>query len=323
MDHQAQAHLESAAIVIPPRAWDIWDHAEVLANADALIIRGPARLAGVDLMTVSRLAVITTVGSGTDCVDVRNATSARIPVSSGGGVAPVPVAEYVIGAMVIGHRSLLAQSTRLLAGGFDDWEDRFVGIPGRTLAGSKLGLVGYGNIARLVAQRATVGLGVETRYFARRSGQPDELGLEPARSLDELFAWSDTVSVHVPLTQETLGLVGRRQLELLGPDGLLIDTSRAGVTVFDDLLVALKGRVIKAAVMDVVSPEPPSQPDLERLALPNLVVTPHIAGVTKDSAAELSWSAVSRTLDALAGRRPSTLVNPEIWDVRRRPRGHP
>ncbi|WP_051793108.1 NAD(P)-dependent oxidoreductase [Amycolatopsis jejuensis] len=318
-DEAVHADLRQRAHVVVCPDHDEATVAAALAGADVLIARGPAKFGAALFDRADRLSVVATVGSGSDSIDVGAATRAGIVVTNGAGVAPVPVAEYVLGALVLGQRRLLEESDRLFRGGYARWDARYDGMTGRTASRTRLGLAGLGQVGTEVARRAVLGLGMETRYFDPRATPPAELGLTPAASLDELFAWADTVSLHVPLTPSTRHLVGAAQLALLGPDGVLINTSRGPVLDQPALLAALRAGTIRSAIIDVIDPEPPDADTLAVLAgTPGLFVTPHIAGVTREALHDLSRSAVERAFATLAGERPSSLVNPEVWDVRRR-----
>jgi phosphoglycerate dehydrogenase-like enzyme len=241
------------------------------------------------------------VGSGTDSIDVAGATELGLPVLSGRGAAPSAVAEYVVGAMVVAHRQLWDVSRQFTAVGMG-WDER-LRWRGRELGGTTLGVVGFGQIGRLVARMARAAYGVDVLvhdpYLGADGAGPDAAVVS---SLPELLDRADTVSVSVPLTPGTRGLIGARELRLIGPDGVLVNTSRGGVVDEAALVEALVSRALKAAVLDVFASEPPTAEQLARFAAaPGLMLTPHIAGITDQSGralAERGWAQLRAALES-------------------------
>lgn len=285
--------------------------AEALRDADGIILRGPARLTEEMIGESPRLRVIAAQGSGTENIAVEAATAAGIPVVHGAGVAPKAVAEYVIGAMVLGHRRFPTMH-RLVVEGPLEWEQRMWSYRGFQLSGSTLGIVGFGHIGREVARMARAAFDVDICVF---DPYIDDKLLGGARRLplDAVFARSDTVTIHVPLTPATRGLVADVELELLGGQGVLVNTSRGGVVDEDALVRALTTGTIRAAVLDVFDPEPPEPAHGEALGrVPGLLVTPHIAGVTTTALDALCANVVDSVLAVLHGRPATGLVNPVV-----------
>ncbi|PKW16784.1 2-hydroxyacid dehydrogenase [Saccharopolyspora spinosa] len=316
----ADSYLVSEAEVL--RCYDSRPSVDDLAFADAVIAQSPRRIGRAELGPAEHLTVISTVGSGYDFIDVGAATDAGVAVTNAAGVASVPVAEYVIGAVVLGRRKFLDQRQRLLAGDFREWRARYDGVTASGVSASRLGIVGLGRIGAEIARRAELGLGMEVRYVGSGRVRTPAPSLVEAASVDELCAWADVITLHVPLTATTRHLIGPRQLEMLGGDGLLINTARGGVVDQCAVLTALRAGTLGGAVLDVLDPEPPdSEALLEFSDIPGLFVTPHIAGVTRDSLHALSFSAVERALTVLRGEKPPTLVNPQVWKRRRRYQG--
>jgi phosphoglycerate dehydrogenase-like enzyme len=291
------------------RSSDPGDIAAVLADADAVLMRGPGFLARPILEAAPKLRLVCAIGSGTDSIDVEGATALGLPVLSGRGAAPSAVAEYVVGAMVTGHRQLLDVSRQFTAHGMD-WNERLA-WRGRELRGTNLGIVGFGAIGRLVAHMARAAYGVNVLvhdpYLDEGMAAKD---ITVISTLPELLEKSDTVSVNVPLTPSTRGLIGRPELGFIGPDGVLINTSRGGVVDEMALVEALTGRRLKAAVLDVFEHEPPTRARLARLAgTPGLVLTPHIAGITDQSGRALAERAWGQLRTALETGRAEDPVN--------------
>lgn len=284
-----------------------------LDGAAGVILRGPAQLTGPLIEGAHDLRVIGAQGSGTDNIHVPTATRRGIPVVNGAGVAPVPVAEFVLGAMVAGHRRMLWMHQTVVSGGLD-WRERLGDYRGTQLTGSTLGIVGYGHIGREVARMARRAFGVEVLVYDPYLPVEASLdGVERVHDLGELLDRSHTVTVHVPLSDATRGLLGRAELRRIGGDGVLIDTARGGVVDEGAIAESLRAGEIKAAVVDVFDPEPPSQEQIDRLAdVPGLLLTPHVAGITDQGLRALSQNVVDGVLAVLEGRRPAQVVNPEV-----------
>jgi D-3-phosphoglycerate dehydrogenase len=180
----------------------------------------------------------------------------------------------------------------------------------KRLAGATLGLVGFGRIARALLPKArAIGLSV-----VAHSHRLDDQGTGcPMLSLDELLARSDFVSLHVPLTEATHGLLGDRRFQQMKPTAYLINTSRGGLIDQEALWRALSTGRIAGAALDVFDPEPPdlSQP-LYRDE--RVIVTPHAAFVSEESLRDLRTRASHQIAEALQGRRPENVVNPHIYD---------
>jgi D-3-phosphoglycerate dehydrogenase len=136
-------------------------------------------------------------------------------------------------------------------------------------------------------------------------------GVEPV-GMEQLLRRSDVVSVHVPLRDSTRGLVGARELALMKPSAILVNTSRGAVVDERALVAALRAGAIAGAALDVFDPEPPTR-DNPLFGLPNTLVTPHIGGVTEEGLAALAQSIASELVKALHGERPAHLVAPDIW----------
>jgi len=293
------------------------DPAVVIAAAGpavALIARSPGRIGAEVFDALPGLAVVSASGSGADCFDIAAATERGIPVLHYPGVAPIPVAEYVIAAILALGKRLREADEYLRTGGGWEPKNRFLGIEA---AGRTLGLIGFGAIGREVARRASLGLGM--RVIAHDPGKPAEVfraHQAEGVSLDELLHTADFVSLHVPLRPATRHLVGAPELRRMKRSAFLINTARGGVVDEAALVAALSTGEISGAAIDVFNPEPPAV-DNPLFGLPNALVTPHLAGLTEEGMARLCTAIAVQTLGALRGQRPDHLVNPDAWPPRR------
>lgn len=313
-DAEVEERLRASAEVVVPASDGHDDVAAAVRDSHAVILRGPARLTGEMIAAAPHLRVVGAQGSGTDNIDVPAATARGIPVVHGAGIAPVPVAEWVIGAMVAGHRQF-ARLDRLLRGASVQWEARLGNYRGTQLTGTTLGVVGYGHIGREVARMARAAFAVDVIvHDPYLPDGADLTGVRRVADLPDLLVASDTVTVHAPLLDSTRSLIDRDGLRQIGPDGVLVDAARGGVVDERGLVEALAAGELKAAVLDVFDPEPPTPGQLAALAsVPGLIMTPHVAGVTGRGLRDLSANVVDGVLAVLAGQRPARVVNPEVF----------
>lgn len=270
-------------------------------------------IAGVDpfseavLARADRLRVIARRGAGVDAVDLAAATARGIAVTNTPGANSTAVADLTLGVMLAISRNLLPSAVALREG-------RWFRPLGRELGGRTLGLLGLGRIGRAVARRAA---GFGMRVVAHDPNWPTEeaarLGVERA-SQAEVLAQSDYVSLHLPLTPETEGLIGEAELRAMRPTAYLINTARGELVQEEALVRALREGWIAGAALDVFRQEPPFGSPL--MELPNVLPTPHLSSQTEEAVEAMDLGAVENLLAVLAGRRPPDLVNPEVWPVR-------
>ncbi len=269
-----------------------------VAHADGLIVRNRTRVDPALLDAAPKLRVVGRLGVGLENIDLDACAKKGVEVKPASGANTQSVVEYVIGAMLVLRRGVFASSGDVLAG---DWPRVLLGTGGE-IQGLTLGLVGFGAIAQAVAQAAGA-LGMTIAAFDPYLPEAD-----PAWSnvrfcdLDALLAIADVVSLHVPLTQSTKGLIGTQALAKMKSDALLINTARGGIVDETALAAALRGGKLAGAALDVFANEP-----LDRSAAavfdacPNLVLTPHIAGVTQPANVRVSQVTVENVLQVLTG----------------------
>jgi (S)-sulfolactate dehydrogenase len=258
--------------------------ASLLRDARALIVRNRTQVRGALLEAGTRLEAIGRLGVGLDNIDVEACAARGIAVLPATGANDVSVAEWVIAAMLILIRGGFASSADVLAGKWP--RERLIGgeIFGRTL-----GLVGFGSIARETASRArALGMRIIASDPFVGPDAPAWTKHDVERvDLDALLASADAVSLHVPLNAETRDLIDAARLKQMQPSAILLNAARGGVVDEAALADALKAGTIKGAALDVFAEEP--LPAGSPLAdAPNLLVTPHIAGVTEESNVRVS-----------------------------------
>jgi (S)-sulfolactate dehydrogenase len=276
------------------------DHPAALESAlpfaDALIVRNRTQVRGRLLDAAASLKVIGRLGVGLDNIDVATCERRGIRVIPATGANAESVAEYVITAALGGLRGAFF-STRAVEAG--TWPRQMLS-QGREAAGKVLGIVGLGNIGQLTARKAAaIGMRVIAHdAFLAADAEAWRDVEHPPRTLDELLAESDVVSLHVPLTPQTRGLLGRERLARMKRDAVLINTARGGLVDEAALAAMLREGRLGAAALDVFEREPlPAGSPLT--GAPRLLLTPHIAGITVEANERVSSFIADRVAAAL------------------------
>ena len=257
-----------------------------------------------------RLRVISQYAVGVDNVDLKAATARGIPVGHTPGVLTEAAADMAFSLLMSAARRIPEGIEKVRAGQWRTWEP--LGLLGADVWGATLGIVGLGRIGTAVARRAQ-GFSMRVLYHDRVR-KPDlgaELGLEYAE-LDDLLAQADFVSLHTPLTPETHHLITARELGLMKPTAILINTSRGPVVDANSLCEGLRAGTIAAAALDVTDPEP-LPPDHPLLALHNCIVVPHVASATVTARERMAVMAAENLLAGLRGERLPYCANPELY----------
>ena len=261
---------------------------ELVADARALVVRNRTQVRGALLDAARKLEVVGRLGVGLDNIDVAACEARGIAVLPAKGANDVSVAEYVIATAMLMLRGCYFETPAVVAGTWP--RDRAIG---REMAGKTLGLVGFGSIARETAWRAQA-LGMKVIAFDPHVAHDDPAWQPPSGKIDGvdlrgLLARADVVSMHVPLTPQTRGLIDGTALGAMKPDAILINAARGGVVDEAALAAALRAGRLGGAALDVFASEP-----LDRTGgsvfegCPNLLLTPHIAGVTTESNVRVS-----------------------------------
>ena len=273
------------------------------ANADGIIVR--AKLPDDIVEHAPRLKAIVRHGVGLDFIPVAAATARGIAVANLPGSNTNAVAEYVMSALMHLRRPLSRLDSQLRG---DGWLPARAAADSLTeLSASTLGILGVGTIGRRIAAIARDGFGMKVLGTSRRKGSlPDGIEEVP---LEELFARSDAIAVCCALTDETRGMVNRDLLGRMPPHAVLVNVSRGAVIETPAIIEALRSKQIGGAALDVFDVQPLA-PDNALFECPNLLLTPHVAGITATSSRAMAVGSAEEMLRLLRGETPLNLVNP-------------
>ena len=252
----------------------------LLQDAVALIVRNRTQVTGPLLDAGPKLKVVGRLGVGLDNIDLDACEARQVAVCPATGANTVSVAEYVIATMLVLLRGGAYAANDTMTSG--DWPR--TALVGREAAGRVLGLVGLGAIARAVATRAVaLGMSVVAHDPYVDAGD-DAWQLAEPRDLPDLFAEADVATLHVPLTDETQHMVNAAVLETMKPGAIVINAARGGIVDEAAVAAALRSGQLGGAALDVFENEPLAGANAASFAdTPNLILTPHIAGITDES----------------------------------------
>jgi D-3-phosphoglycerate dehydrogenase len=263
------------------------------------------------LRRAPNLLIVSSNGAGYDPVDVEACTEAGVLVVNQSGGNAHSVAEHALGMLLTLSKRIL-EADRVLRRDPNVNRNALIG----TEAGGKtVGIVGLGNVGRRIAELCKGLLGMKALAYdpyltaaemAARGGEKVEL--------DELLGRSDYVSISCPLTKDSRGMIGAKQFALMQPHAYFITTARGFIHDEAALADALRNKLIAGAGLDVWAKEPPP-PDHPLLQFDNVLASPHTAGVTREARANMGKIAAEQILDALDGRRPPRIINPEVWSA--------
>ncbi len=324
LDNSGDALLEREVEILRVNTRDPAVLARELKGVHGLIARGGIRVTGEVLAGADALEVVATSSAGYDHIDVDACSERAIPVVNNAGLNAVSVAEHTIGLMV-GLAKAIPLTDHLLR--TEGWRlrQRYAGEEiGFEIDGRTIGIIGMGNVGPQVAQRSRAAFNMTVLaydpYVSRERMQGS--GATKIDRLDAMLPQVDFLSIHAAYTKETHHIISGPQLAKMKPTAYLINCARGPLVDETALLEALRNRVIAGAAIDVFEPEPPMDNN-PLYQLPNLIVTPHLAGVTAQAAKRMAIGSAEQVLQVLRGERPPRLVNPEIWDqFRERRRVH-
>jgi glyoxylate reductase len=260
--------------------------------------------AGGSLRVISQMAV------GTDNIDLAAATERGISVGNTPGVLTDTTADFAFSLLMAAARRIVEGERYVKAGKWLTWGPTL--LMGQDIHSATLGLIGFGRIGQGMAKRAR-GFGMRVLYAdpSVDGGTAKKLDAE-ARELDELLAESDFVSLHVPLTEQTIHLMGEREFGLMKPSAILINTARGPVVDPGALYRALKEGEIAYAALDVTEPEPISMED-PLLTLDNCLIVPHIASSSLATRSKMATMAAENLEAGLKGQKLPHCANPEVY----------
>jgi len=281
--------------------------AEACREAEGLVASGtPVNLEVLE--QARHLRVVSTVGVGFDNIDVPACTRRRILVTNTPGVVTEATADLSFALLMAVARRLVEADRYVREGRWHSWQ--WGNMWGTNPSGKTLGIMGLGRIGQAMARRAR-GFSMRIIYYSVDRPTPEqELGAQYV-DRETLLREADFLSIHVPLAPDTHHLISATELNLMKPTAFLINTSRGKVVEEAALVEALRSKRIAGAGLDVFEFEPQIHPAL--LAMPNVVVTPHMGTATGETRLAMAMLAAENLLTALAGQRPPNLVNPEVW----------
>ena len=263
------------------------------------------------LAQAPRLRVVSNMAVGVDNIDLQACTRRGIPVGNTPGVLTEGTADLAFALLLAAARQLPQASLDARQGRWTTWSP--AGWLGADLSGAILGIIGFGKIGQAVARRAQA-FGMRLVY-CDPTAHPDAGALLGAENLplDALLQQSDFVSLHVPLTQHTRGMIDQTALQKMKPTAILVNTARGPVVDMEALAAALQQGWIAAAALDVTDPEP-LPPEHVLYTLPNCLITPHIGSATWNTRRRMAELACENLLAGLQGRRLPHCVNPEVYE---------
>jgi (S)-sulfolactate dehydrogenase len=286
-------HFDPTLVEFPDRLPD------AVSSASALIVRNRTQVTSALLGAGQRLRCIGRLGVGLDNIDVATCRERDIQVLPATGANDVSVAEYVVGTMLSLLRGAYGCSEEVASGGWPRL--RMIGCEA---AGRRMGLIGLGATACEVVKRALAFGMTAQAYDPFLPADAPAWNSVDRVDLDAIFADSDVITIHVPLTAQTRAMVGRTAFRAMKKSAIFINASRGGVVDEPALAEALTENRIAGAAVDVFEKEPLSAADGHRFAgLKNVILTPHIAGLTEESNVRVSWLVARKVDETLRNHR--------------------
>ncbi len=286
---------------------------EQVKDIDGLLCLLNEKVDAVIIDAAPRLKVISNCAVGYDNIDIAEATKRGIPVGNTPGVLSESTADFAF-ALLMAAAMRVVESDKYTRRGLwkVPWEPML--LLGQDVHHSTLGIVGMGRIGTEVARRAR-GFQMQVLYHNRnrREDVEKELGVEYVATLPELLSKSDFISLHVPLSEETKGMIGPNEFSMMKPTAILVNTSRGQVVDQKALYKALKSGQIAYAAIDVSEVEPIPIDD-PLLTLENIIITPHMASASKTTRTKIAIMAAVNLIAGLRGEMLPNCVNPEVFN---------
>jgi glyoxylate reductase len=288
-----------------------------LEDKEAVISEPLDTISSAIMDSSADLKIIANRAVGFDNVQIPDATKHGIIVTNTPGVLDAATADLAMALLLATARRVCEADRYVRNGNWSGFKSDL--MLGPDLYGKTIGIIGMGRIGKAFARRARA-FGLNLIYSRTSPADEtdkqlgDELGAVRVE-FDELLKTSDFISVHCPLNPRTRGLIGKRELELMKPDCILINTARGAIIDEQALVSHLVQGKIRGAGLDVFSDEPNVPKEL--LPLDNVVLLPHIGSACFETRFRMSELAVESVLSAFSGKRPDHLVNPEAWDEKK------
>lgn len=287
---------------------------EEIKDADALILRS-SPLPDSVIREAKNLKIISRHGTGINNIDLESATKHKVLVAKVNGANSYSVAEYHMTQMLALSRKIYKSDQYFKSGKMSSQDQSLIGLAnkfdlnGSEIRNKKLAILGYGAIGRILARLAKA-FEMEVKAYDPFVKEAD---VEVVTDKDELLAWSDFVSICMPLTPQTENFLSSREFALMKDTAIVINAGRGGIVNEEDLAKALEDSSIAGAALDVFTEEPPSA-DNPILKAPNIILTSHIAGTTFEASKALSFGSVQNIIDYFEGKIPESAVNKEVVD---------
>ncbi len=276
---------------------------EEVKDCHAILAR-TADLPAEVLEAGTELKVIARHGVGVDNIDIEAATRLGIQVTNAPESNGISVAEHTIGFIIAIARNFVLHDRELRGANFGIRNQ----LVGSDLEGKVLGIIGTGRIGRLVAKKAVGGLDMKAIGFDPYADAATISGIEMFDTIEEVLERADFVSLHIPATDETIDLIGGKELALMKPTAFLINAARGGIVNEGDLAAALAEKKIAGAALDVFAAEPPDYSN-PLFKADNIIVTPHSAALTWESMDRMALHAAQGIHDVLSGKPPRWPIN--------------
>jgi D-3-phosphoglycerate dehydrogenase len=275
---------------------DLWSNPEELKaslkDATALVVRNRTKVTAEIIAAAPKLKVIARAGVGLDNIDIKAADAAGVVVVAGLGANAVSVGELTLGLALALLRNVPGHDVATRDGGW-------VRTPGRELSGLTWGLLGCGATG-LATAKLLQGFSCSVIGYDPYAKNLSNIELT---TFEEVLKRSDVVSIHMPSTAETNGSINATSLALMKPDAIIVNVGRGEVINEADLIAALKAKTIAGAALDVRAQEPPVKGEME--SIPNLILTPHVAGITKESQLRINQILTSN-IELVLNSKPAT-----------------
>ena len=280
----------------------------LLKDATAVVLGSTIKFTSELMDTGKNLKVISRTGAGVDNVDIDSATIRKILVLHTPEANSLTVAEHTVTLIASIAKQLLFLDSELRKGNFK--KSRRLNLP-VDIDNKVLGLIGCGKIGKLVAKKCISAFNMQVIGYDPYITNSNIEGIKLYGKIEEVFKNADFISLHVPYTESTKDLVNENLLSLMKPSAYIINAARGGIIDEIALIKKLKNNEIAGAALDVFNPEPPDVTS-ELLTLPNIILTPHTAALTKECSLRVASEATKGVADYLKGKTPEFVFNKEV-----------